>query len=637
MRLYAGSSTDFITATAHNAIVGTLKAAFFAQYRTEPQSNEVTSWQNSLRSVSHVFEQAQLFDHGVLLEYQLPLTSKRLDCLICGQDDQQQSQAVIIELKQWSATQPSAGANEVVTWLGGQLSDVLHPSAQVGQYRQYLADVHTAFNSSDAPIGLHACAYLHNYSFTADDAILDSKFTELISTSPLYGAEQSHQLATYLQQRLSGGNGQPTLQRIESGRYRPSKKLLEHVIDVVRKQSQYVLLDDQLLVFDRVLAAVLEAQQSQVKTAVLVKGGPGTGKSVIALHLLPVLLRRRLKAHYATGSKAFTENLRDQFGYLSNSFFTYFNAYGSLPANTLDVVICDEAHRIRSSSNTRFTPAAKQSNQPQVAELLQVAWVSVFFIDDFQRVRPGEIGSYHSLKQAALQQGVTVAEFTLEAQFRCSGSAGFINWLDNTLGIQRTANVLWSTDQGYDFQIIDSPVKVEDLLEQRRQEGYTARMVAGFCWPWSNPLPDGQLVADVTLQTEAFSYSRPWNAKDSAGRLAPGIPKSSLWATAPTGANQVGCIYTAQGFEFDYVGVIIGTDLVYRQQLGGWVAQGSNSADSAINNSRVRPQDQLEFLRNTYKVLMTRGMQGCYVYFQDPETEQFFRSRMESATIGASY
>jgi hypothetical protein len=629
MRLYAGSSTEFIAATTHNSIVGTLKAAFFAHYRTEPQPNEVTSWHNSLRCVSQVFEDAGLLDHGILLEYQLPLTSKRLDCLICGHDANQQSQAVIIELKQWSDSQPSAGSNEVVTWLGGQLSDVLHPSAQVGQYSQYLADVHTAFNGTEATIGLHACAYLHNYNFQPTDALLEPKFTELLSDYPVYGAQQSVDLGHYLQQLLAGGNGQPVLQRIDAGRYRPSKKLLEHVDNIMRRKSSYVLLDDQLLVYDRVRTAVLDAHENQVKTAILVKGGPGTGKSVIALHLLHDLLRREVKAHYATGSKAFTENLRSQFGSRSNGFFTYFNAYGNAIPNSLDVVICDEAHRIRSSSNSRFTRPEQRSELPQVEELLQVAWVSVFFIDDYQRVRPGEIGSYDSLKQAAEQQGVSVAEFKLEAQFRCAGSSGFINWLDNTLGIRRTANVLWSVSQGYDFQIISSPVQIEEMLEQRRQEGHTARMVAGFCWPWSDPLPDGQLVENVIIETDEFSYYRPWNAKDNAGRLAPGIPKTSLWATAPGGSNQVGCIYTAQGFEFDYVGVIVGTDLVYRQHQGGWVAQGGVSSDTAINNYRVRPQEQLEFLRNTYKVLMTRGTQGCYVYFQDEETGRFFQSRME--------
>lgn len=633
MKLYAGSSTEFITATAHNAIVGQLQSAFFDYYRTEPQPNEVTSWRNSLRSVSQVFQQAGLLDHGVLLEYQLPLTSKRLDCLICGHDAQQQRQAVIIELKQWSEAQPSAGPHEVVTWLGGQLSDVLHPSAQVGQYRQYLADVHTAFNATDAdeqqPIQLHACAYLHNYTFTTTDALLEPKFTELVQESPIYGQLQAAELGAYLQQRLAGGNGQPVLERIDAGRYQPSKKLLEHVGDIMRRKSRYTLLDDQLLVYDRVLTAVLEAQEHNTKTAVLVKGGPGTGKSVIALHLLHDLLRREVKAHYATGSKAFTENLRDQFGRRSNSFFTYFNAYGRAIPNSLDVVICDEAHRIRSSSNTRFTKPEYQSILPQVEELLQVAKVSVYFIDDHQRVRPGEIGSYDTLKRAAQGQGVTIAEFKLEAQFRCSGSAGFINWLDNTLGIQRTANVLWNAQQGYDFQIVDSPVIMEEMLEQQRRQGHTARTVAGFCWPWSDPLPDGRLVSNVIIETDQFSYFRPWNAKDNAGRLAPGIPKTSLWATDPGGVHQVGCIYTAQGFEFDYVGVIVGSDLRYRQAQGGWVAHQVGSSDTAINNRRISPAEALEYLRNTYKVLMTRGIQGCYVYFTDDETRRFFQTRME--------
>jgi hypothetical protein len=630
MRLYAGSSADFITATTHRAIVGLLKQAYFEQYRDQAREGEILSWQNSLQAVSEVFQQAGLLDHGVLLEYQLPLTSKRLDCLICGNDARQEPRAVIIELKQWSKTEPSAGRHEVVTWLDGAKKDVLHPSAQVGLYRSYLREVHTAFNGEQDRIKLHACSYLHNYHFGTTDAVLDPKFDQLLESYPVFGQPQRQELGNFLQRRLGGGQGAGPLRRIEQGKYAPSKKLLDHVVSLIDTDASYVLLDEQMLVYDQVFAAIVAAQESRQKTAILVKGGPGTGKSVVALNLLAELMRQGYQAHYATGSQAFTETLRDKFGPRGRSFFTYFNAYATTAENALHVLLCDEAHRIRSSSVDRFTSASQRSGLNQVQELLRAAMVTVFFIDDFQRVRPGEIGSYDMLRQEAERAGAVVKEHELEAQFRCSGSSGFINWLDNTLGIRRTANVLWGTGEGYDFQILPTPMAVEELLQQQLQAGYTARMVAGFCWPWSEPTDEGFLVEDVVIEQPGISYRRPWNAKSTKKRLAAGIPKSSLWATQPGGFNQVGCVFTAQGFEFDYVGVIVGRDLTYRFARQTWVANSQATHDKSLKQSRLTDQERVEFFRNTYKVLMTRGMKGCYVYFEDEETGQFFRSRMEA-------
>lgn len=630
MRLYAGSSADFITATTHRAIVGLLKQAYFEQYRDQAREGEILSWQNSLQAVSEVFQQAGLLDHGVLLEYQLPLTSKRLDCLICGNDARQEPRAVIIELKQWSRTETSAGRHEVVTWLDGAKKDVLHPSAQVGLYRSYLREVHTAFNGEQDRIKLHACSYLHNYHFGATDAVLDPKFDELLESYPVFGQPQRQELGEFLQRRLGGGRGADPLRRIEQGKYAPSKKLLDHVVSLIETDASYVLLDEQMLVYDQVFAAVVAAQESQQKTAILVKGGPGTGKSVVALNLLAELMRQGYQAHYATGSQAFTETLRDKFGPRGRSFFTYFNAYATAPENALHVLLCDEAHRIRSSSVDRFTSASQRSGLNQVQELLRAAMVTVFFIDDFQRVRPGEIGSYDMLRQEAERAGAVVKEHELEAQFRCSGSSGFINWLDNTLGIRRTANVLWGKGEGYDFRILPTPMAVEELLRQQQHAGHTARMVAGFCWPWSEPTDEGYLVEDVVIEQPGISYRRPWNAKSTKKRLAAGIPKSSLWATQPGGFDQVGCVFTAQGFEFDYVGVIVGRDLTYRFTQQAWIADSQMTHDRSLKQSRLTDQERVEFFRNTYKVLMTRGMKGCYVYFEDEETGQFFRSRMEA-------
>ena len=177
-----------------------------------------------------------------------------------------------------------------------------------------------------------------------------------------------------------------------------------------------------------------------------------------------------------------------------------------------------------------------------------------------QVVRPGEVGSSELIRSAAKAElGVTPIEFELEAQFRCNGSEGFVAWVENTLGIRRTANVLW------DPRTSSSSWSSTPRRSSRHGCGRvpltasTARLSAGFCWPWSNPRPDGTLVADV----RSLDWSMPWNAKPDAAILAPGIPKSNFWATDPGGLEQVGCIYTAQGFEYEYAGVIFGRDLVY--------------------------------------------------------------------------
>jgi DUF2075 family protein len=259
-----------------------------------------------------------------------------------------------------------------------------------------------------------------------------------------------------------------------------------------------------------------------------------------------------------------------------------------------------------------------------VEELIGVARVCVFFIDDLQVVRPGEIGSSGLIQRTAQRAGADLTEFELEAQFRAAGSEIYISWVENTLALRRTPDVLWEADQEFDFEIVSSPNELDALIRHRISEGHSGRLVAGFCWPWSNPLPDGSLVDDVKLP----GLELPWNAKPEE-RVAKGIPKSDLWATDPNGKDQVGCIYTAQGFEFDYVGVIVGRDLVYRAEEG-WVGQPQFSHDSVVKKGAKGDSHRFtELVKQTYRVLLTRGLKGCYVYFQDDQTREFFMSRIE--------
>ena len=253
--------------------------------------------------------------------------------------------------------------------------------------------------------------------------------------------------------------------------------------------------------------------------------------------------------------------------------------------------------------------------------------MTVFFIDDLQVVRPGEVGSTQLIREAAAKRGVEVRDFKLEAQFRSNGSDSFIQWVDNTLELERTPQVLWSMDDEFDFRIVPGVRELERLIRLRAGEGSTARLVAGFCWQWSDPDEAGILARDVTVG----DWAMPWNAKAEVRRLGPGIPKSDFWASDPTGINQVGCVYTAQGFEFDYVGVIFGADLVYRPTEGGWVGQPDQSQDRVVRRG-VSREEFTRFVKSTYRVLLTRGLRGCYVYFMDAPTRDFVLSRTERGT-----
>lgn len=622
MRLYSGTTEQFIQDNVRNQIADKLENAFFEYYRYKPSPSEKNSWMNSLKAVSLLFQSVGLLDHGILLEYQLPFSSRRLDCMICGKDQKKKDNSVIIELKQWSKCEEANGENEVLTWVGGRKREVLHPSVQVGQYKMYLEDTHTAFYEGGNPLSLSACTYLHNYPYDPNDIIFSPKFKSALNYYPLFTKDDTEQLGDYLTDKLKMGQGREVLKRIEESKFRISKNLMDHVGNTIKGKPEYILLDDQQVVYDQVLSYAKKGFHDGRKTVLIIKGGPGTGKSVIAINLMADLLLKGYNTYYATGSKAFTETLRAKIGRRGSTQIKYFNSFTKAEQNSIDVLICDESHRIWKSSNNRFTKKDERSDLALIEEILRASKVAVFFIDDKQIVRPKEIGSVAYIKEYAEKHNCRIFEHELDIQFRCSGSDGFINWVDNTLGIQKTANILWTKNENFDFQIFDSPDKLEAAIKEKVNEGHSGRMTAGFCWKWSPPKSDGTLEDDVVIG----DFKRPWNANSDKGRLALGIPKSHFWATDPNGFNQVGCVYTAQGFEFDYVGVIFGKDLVYDFENQTWQGNKEYSEDTVVRGSKEK---FTELIKNSYRILLTRGLKGCYVYFMDKDTERFVKSRIE--------
>ena len=632
MRLYAGSSTNFIALNVNNQIAGLLETEFLKQFGYKAQINEVMSWRNSLFRLSDILERANLTDQGIMVEYKLPLSGKRIDVIICGKDKDQKRNAVIIELKQWEkCALTDYDSDYVVTWVGGGNRSVLHPSVQVGNYMYYLQDNSTVFYDGDHPVGLSACSYLHNYTIGNEDVLTDIRFQKSITRFPIYSSEDRLALTSFITEKVDQGDGMDILAEIEQSRMRPSKKLLKQVSTVIKQKlkgelklfgavktkGDYILLDEQLIVYDTVMSIVRKGLEHKQKHAIIVKGGGGTGKSVIGLQLLADLAALNFNTQYATGSKAFTETLRKILGDNSKSLLKYFMSYGEAKPNEIDVLLMDEAHRIREKTGYPF----KSTGRPQVQDLLNAAKVSVFFIDDYQAVRKGEIGSSAFIKEQAELAGCKVYEYDLEAQFRNGGSERYSDWIDHTLHIRKTATTEWINESDFEFTIMDSPEALETAIRARAEEGYTARVMAGFCWPWSKRLDENN---DLINDVEIGEYKRPWNAQEGLTGMRKGIPKSQFWAYDAGGIDQVGCVYTAQGFEFDYAGIIFGSDLKYNPDTAEWEGIPGNSYDGQVKSS----QDFLKLVKNTYRVLLGRGMKACYVCFMDKDTERYFRSRI---------
>ncbi len=623
MRLYAGTCEEFDSDVSRQVLTEKLTEAFERQVGHPPGRSERRSWQNSLTTLNYAARNAELVDQGIVLEYSLPYSSKRLDVMFCGENSDGEDAALIVELKQWEKCSPADG-DSVVTWVGGGNREVLHPSVQVGLYRDYLADGNSAFHEDNPDsIPLSACAYLHNYEMEPGDALLDPRFDEDLKMAPIFGRPDQDLLVEHLAATVGRGAGEAVLEHALSGENRPSKNLLQAVASMLDGKPEYVLLDEQKIAFDRVMTQAAKALNGADDGVILIRGGPGTGKSVIALNLLAEIANRGLNAHYATGSKAFTTALRRVAGKKAAQQFKYFNQYPVEEENALDVLICDEAHRIRETSVSRYTPRNQRSGKTQIEELMHVSRISVFFVDDLQAVRPGEVGSADLVRTQALDRGDAFFEYELKAQFRCGGSEAFINWVTNTLAIEDTANTFWDPDEEFEFMVFASPDALYEAIRAKNAEGRSARMMAGFCWPWSPSNLDGTLVEDVVIS----NFSAPWNARSDSTGLQKGIPKAENWAIQEGGIDQIGCVYTAQGFEFEYTGVIFGDDLVYREGQG-WIGVRENSEDKVVRNSG---EDFVDLVKNTYRVLLTRGIRGCFVHFMDEETQRYFESRVRKS------
>ncbi|MFS0886955.1 DNA/RNA helicase domain-containing protein [Aeromicrobium sp. 179-A 4D2 NHS] len=621
MPLYRGSAAKFLAQAEDGSLFTVLSEQFRHVVGRAAPPAEVRSWERSLRVLAHDLSDAALGPVEVLVEHKLPLSSLRMDVVLCGVDPQSAVPSyVVVELKQWTHAAVLDGTDDVCE-LGHGVTR-LHPSAQVERYCRYLRDYVSALTAN--PTRLSGVAYLHNatdldvqslWSYPHDDC------------SQMFTGQRRGEFLDFLRGRLAPKPGADAADLLLGSAVRPSRQLMAVAADEVQRREQFVLVDEQQTAYSLVMRAIEKSYRANTKEVIVVQGGPGSGKSVIALSLLGELSRQGRTALHATGSSSFTQTLRRVAGARNKrvqSMFKYFNQFIDAERNGLDVLISDEAHRIRETSENRYTKASLRTGRPQVEELIDAARVPVFLLDEHQVVRPGEIGRVEDIQEAAGRMGLGVRVIDLDGQFRLGGSRAYERWVLRLLGLEPGGPAVWEGDDTFDLVVDPAPSLMEQRLERLLNQGYGARIAAGYCWRWSDPVKDGSLVEDVVIG----DWRRPWNNKKPTSHG--GAPGTPFWATDPAGFGQVGCVYTAQGFEYDYSGVIMGPDLVWRTDH--WEARPEFSHDSQVKRATVEEFDRA--VRNTYKVLLTRGLRGTSIYSTDPETQALLEKLVGGAARG---
>ncbi|MGD9927997.1 MAG: DNA/RNA helicase domain-containing protein [Sphaerochaeta sp.] len=629
MLVYEGDKQQFLSDVQDNSIDQKIEMNMWNRLHKRVSSSEEQSWRNSLNYMQNVLLDSEIPDtSGVAIEFGIPNTNKRVDFILTGLDKENQHNAVIVELKQWSKVEPvpyvdqllEAEIIDVQTRFSHGQQLVHHPSYQAWSYRSLISNFNA--NVHAIPIHLESCAYLHNYVPPEDDPLKQHYFQSILDESPLFYRSDVKKLREFIKKYIHTGDAKQTLYYIDNGEIRPSKSLQDSLSAMLRGKEEFILIDEQKIVYEQMLSFARRSKEDGRKRVFIVQGGPGTGKTVVAINLLVQLINDDQVCAYVTKNsaprKVFEAKLRSGAFKRNNisSLFKGSTAFVDADTNDFGTLIVDEAHRL----NKRSQQGPKVTGEDQIKEIINASRCSVFFIDEDQRVTAQDYGDRAQILYWAKAFNAEVQEGRLLSQFRCNGSDGYLSWLDGVLGIQEeTANpTLEGID--YDFRVVDDPNELRRLIEERNREDDKARIVAGYCWDWvSKNNPDS--VPDITID----DFSMYWNLS-SDGTYA--ISKGSI--------NQVGCIHTTQGLEFSYVGVIIGDDL--RFEKGNVISDYTKRArtDQSLKGLKgpIRKGDQEAMktadiiIRNTYRTLMSRGMKGCYIYCTNKELAHFLKTRI---------
>ena len=625
MLVYEGIKSEFIDDVDLGIIADKIRNKYIEVIKRKPSAPEFNAWKNSMQYMRGVLSDQDIPSNtGIAIEYNIPPTGCRIDFMLSGYREKK-SNVIIVELKQWDrATEVGEmdGIYKVNTYTGGGLRDVNHPSYQAMTYANLIRDYNESVQNKD--INIVPCAYLHNYYFDSDDTLLSNNYKEYTDKAPLFGHNDVIKLRDFIKKYIENGDDGTILYEIENGRIRPSKMLQDSLSKMLKGNKEFYMIDSQKIVYEYALKYAIDTVGTNSKSVMIVRGGPGTGKSVLAINLLVELNKRNMTCFYVTKNAApravYSTKLRGDFTttYI-NHLFQGSGGFVDEERNKLDCLVVDEAHRLNAKSGL-----FQNKGENQIKEIINAAKFSIFFIDENQKVTLKDIGSEELIRHFAQEQGAKIYTYDLESQFRCNGSDGYVAWLDRMLEIRNTAN--FDIDGfDYDFKVFDNPNDLRKAIEEKNSINNKSRIVAGYCWEW----PTGNTRNDSNyheIKIPEYDFEMSWN-----------LESGEAFAIGKDSIKEAGCIHTVQGLEFDYVGVIIGDDLRYEND--GIITDYTKRAKSdnslkGINKIAKEQGDQIakatadSLIKNTYRTLMTRGMKGCYIFCTDKNLANYFKAAL---------
>lgn len=624
MIIYESTKGEFMEHVTDDTIVSCIHKNYIDKMGKDTSKSEIESWNNSLMYMYKVLNTKDIPNNcGVAIEYKIPATSRRIDFMLTGLDENDKSNIIVIELKQWSKVEAVKDKDALVkTVLGGGVRETTHPSYQVWSYCSLIEDYNDAVEKNN--ILLHPCAYLHNYEVSEENnQILDEVYEEYLKKAPVYTKGDVKKLREFICKYIKKEDNKKALYEIEGGKIRPSKSLQDTLALMLDGNEEFKMIDDQKVVYENILKSCINAKKKNENHVFIVEGGPGTGKSVLAINLLVKLTNDEMLCQYVTKNAAprevYFKKLKGKYTqkYIGN-LFKGSGVYIDSQKNEFDALIVDEAHRLNERSGL-----FRNQGENQIKEIINASKVSIFFIDEKQKVTIHDIGSKAEIRKFAEEKGAKVTEMKLYSQFRCNGSDGYLAWIDDVLYDEATAN-FDGFQYNYDFRILDDPNEVRELIEEKNKGRNKSRIISGYCWDWiSKKQAEKSLEYDIEIPRHDFKMK--WN-----------FGNSKTWAIDEDSVNESGCIHTSQGLEFDYVGVIIGDDL--RFENGRVITDFTKRASTdkslsgikgmAKKNPQLAMEISDEIIRNTYRTLLTRGMKGCYVFCTNKPLADYFKKRL---------
>lgn len=616
MIVYNATKSDFIQHVRLNEIADMILEKLKNKHISGGGISEYNSWQYSLRFMRDIIDTDEIApDVEVAIEYQIPRTSKRVDFMIAGADKDNKDSVVVIELKQWDKVEKvdDIMKHSVFAYTGHAKRMVNHPSYQAFAYATFIK------NSSelvqDNNIDIIPCAYLHNYLPAHKDELNDEIFKIWYDEAPFFIKNDVLNLQSFIKKYIKKkSNTGDLLYKIDNGRIKPSKALQDCVVSLMEGNEEFILLDDQATAFDMCLKMMDQCKKDQKRRSIIIQGGPGTGKSVLAINLLKEFILKEYNASYCTKNMAPREAYQNLLAKSDlkarvNIKQLFRSPFGlsKVPKNFYDCLIVDEAHRLVAKMYGDW------SGENQIKECLEASLFTIFLIDEAQRITTKDIGSIKEIKKWAKLTGSQIIcneDSVLRSQFRCNGSDTYIQFINNVLQIGEHVD-LDISDLNFDIQIFDDPNELRDKLRKLNEINNKARMVAGYCYDWN--VKHGRGDWDIYLEND---FKAKWN-----------LENDKIWAINPKSFEEVGCIHTAQGLEFDYVGVFIGNDLRYDKDSDNIITDrtqiSKDDKSSGIRSSAPEVADEL--IKNTYKTLLTRGQKGCYIYCEDKALREYLK------------